>query len=503
LEQENGYSQVPSPPAPRLIGTHALTRPRLIPRSRRLLAALGDERLVAEARRDNEAACEAIYDRYHKPLLAFCRHMVGSRDDSEDVLQHTFASAFRSLRDNDNEIQLKPWLYAIARNRCLDVLRARREEAVEEVEVATRGLPEAVERRAELKDLLSDLGRLPEQQRAALVLCEVADLGHPEIAQALDCETNQVKAFIFQARSALIADRHARGLPCAEVREQLATATGPELRRSELRRHLERCPGCAEYADEVKRQRAMLAVALPVIPSLGLKESALAAAGIGGGGAAGGGGGLIAALGVHGATKAVAITLATGGAVGGVAASDPALIEKARAAVERAAGGIGELASRIAPSAEEGGSPDSAARSFDWEGAKADARRETRKGEARNGRPADGASKTSPQNGRSASAPGQGRGRPDTAPSQGRGNAYGRDGNPAKSGGRHAGGPARSSRGRGSPDRGGRSSGRGRRGPLSVPDFNPGRGLGLGNEGSFPNRGRSPLKGRGRGVGQR
>lgn len=80
----------------------------------------------------------------------------------------------------------------------------------------------------------------------------------------------------------------------------------------------------------------MLAVALPVVPSFGLRESALAAVGIGGGGAASGGG-LIAGLGAHGAAKVAAVAIATGGAVGGVAVTHPELVRKAQAALERVA----------------------------------------------------------------------------------------------------------------------------------------------------------------------
>jgi len=185
---------------------------------------------------------------------------------------------------------------------------------------------------------------LPESQRAALVVSEVGDLDHPQIAEILECEAKKVKALIFQARSSLIASRQAREVSCTEIREQLATARVGALRRTPLRRHLKRCPGCAEFAEDVRRQRAMLAVALPVVPSLGLKESALGAAGIGGGGAAGGGG-LLAALGAHAGTKAVVAALAVGGAAGGVVAIDPSVIDKARAAVVRPFGGGAERVS--------------------------------------------------------------------------------------------------------------------------------------------------------------
>ncbi|HEV2773927.1 MAG TPA: sigma-70 family RNA polymerase sigma factor, partial [Thermoleophilaceae bacterium] len=324
-----------------------LTRPRLMPRSRRLLAAFSDERLAVEAKRGNDSAFEVIYDRHHRGLLTFCRHMLRSQDDAEDALQQTFASAFGALSRTDQAIQLKPWLYTIARNRCITMLRARREHPVEEVEVSssTAAPFDTLERRAELRELLSDLDQLPERQRAALVLSEIGALAHPEIAQVLGCETKQVKALVFQARSALIEDRRAREVPCVEVREHLATATAGELRRRPLRRHLRQCEGCAQFREDVRGQRRALALALPVAPSLGLKESALAAAGIASGKAAGGGGVLAAGLGASGALKLAAIGVAAGGALAGVAATDPSLVDKAQAAVKRAADGVGSVVS--------------------------------------------------------------------------------------------------------------------------------------------------------------
>src|SRR5829696_2724364 len=263
----------------------ALHRPFPLPRSRRPLSAVSDERLAKEAMRGNQAAFEVIYDRYHRQLLAFCRHMLGSREDAEDALQQSFASAFRALPGNDRPAQLKAWLYTIARNHSLTILRARRERPSDEIEqVSFDGISEEVERRAELKHLLADVHDLPEKQRAALVLAEVSDLSHIQVSEVLDCEATQVKALVFQARTALLQSREARETPCAAIREEIANATGAVLRRGHLRRHVRSCEGCAEFEREVRALRAMLAVALPVIPSLGLKDAALAAMGIGGGG---------------------------------------------------------------------------------------------------------------------------------------------------------------------------------------------------------------------------
>src|SRR5215204_4620140 len=257
--------------------------------SKRLLALAGDERLVQQIRRGNELAFEIAFERHGSGILAFCRHMLGSREEAEDAVQHTFAAAFNDLqRSGERKITLKPWLYTIARNRCLSVLRSRREQTSELSELPTEGLHEQVVRRTELRELLADLRDLPEDQRAALLLAESADLSHAEVAGVLGCEVARVKALVFRARSGLIERREARETPCAEIREQLANLRGGSLRRSELRHHVRHCPGCSDYREQVRHQRQMFAAALPVVPSIGLKSSVLSAAGIGGGAAGGG-----------------------------------------------------------------------------------------------------------------------------------------------------------------------------------------------------------------------
>jgi RNA polymerase sigma factor (sigma-70 family) len=313
-------------------------------RSKRLLGLAGDERLVEQIRRGNELAFEVAFERYGGAILGFCRHMLGSPEEAEDAVQHTFAAAFNDLqRAGERSITLKPWLYTIARNRCLSLLRARREQAAELAELPTEGLHEQVERRAELRELLGDLRELPEEQRAALLLAEAADLSHAEVAGVLGCEVARVKALVFRARSGLIDRRDARETPCADIREQLANLRGGSLRRSELRHHLRHCVGCSEYRERVRQQRQMLAVALPVVPSLGLKSSVLSAAGVGGGAA---GGSAAAAGGAAGVAAAGGGGMALGGSIGSAAVAKVALVAvlagggvvASEAAIERVTG---------------------------------------------------------------------------------------------------------------------------------------------------------------------
>jgi len=286
------------------------------PRHGRLLRSQSDEQLVARVRSGDEAAFEAVYDRHHRGLLAFCRHMLGSREEAEDALQHTFIAAYRALLSSAEPIALKAWLYAIARNRCLSMLRARREQAsLEDVEPATDGLADEVQRRADLREMLGDLSRLPDDQRAALVLAELGAHAHEEIAVILGVRKEKVKALIFQARESLGASREARQASCRDIQEQLATLSGGALRRTHIRRHVESCPACQAYRAEVKRQRAAMAILLPVVPTVALKHSILSAAfaaGKAGVVGAGAGAGLAGGTGIGAGTGATAGAGASG-----------------------------------------------------------------------------------------------------------------------------------------------------------------------------------------------
>ena len=511
-----------------VIEASTLTRTRIVPRSRRLLAAFSDDRLALEVKRGNEVAFEIIYDRHHRGLLSLCRYMLRSPEDAEDALQQAFASAFRALPGTEQPVQLKPWLYAIARNRCLSMLRARREHPVEEVEEveaqsSTVGLSEEVEQRAELRELLADLEHLPERQKSALVLSEVGALDHAHIAQVLECETKQVKSLVFLARSALIENRRAREIPCTEIREQLATASAGQLRRGPLRKHLRQCQGCAEFREDVRRQRGMLALVLPVVPTVGLKESALAAAGIGGGGAAGGGG-LIAALGASGAAKIAAVGVAAGGAAGGFVAADPNLLPRAQAAVERATNDVGSVV--FGPSAGSRGGEVRGGKvsgSLNWDAAQSAARRKTRR-DAKVGSATSSGGERPPAAGRAKGGGGDQSGGGDQGGETAAGNTYayrrGGEGRGSAGRGREGEGFGSGGRGRGRqanrgvhmsdrPSRGGNGRGRGRRANRGVHmSGRPPRGGNGSGQGKRANRGvhmsgRPPRGGNGSGSGSK
>lgn len=250
------------------------------PVSRTGLRLASDERLVALVRRGSgrmaTTAFEVLYERHVRGLLSFCVYMLGSRDDAEDAVQSAFAAAHRSLQSTRRQVAVRPWLFAIARNECIDILRKRRPTVELNGEPATTGDPvKTLQLREEVRGIFEDVRRLPERQRTALVLAEVDGLSQAEIGGILGVRSEQVKAYVFQARTNLISDRGAREADCADIREQLATARGAALRRARIRRHTRSCAGCRAYAESIGEQRRQLAALVPVAPTLGLKYRVL------------------------------------------------------------------------------------------------------------------------------------------------------------------------------------------------------------------------------------
>src|SRR3954462_3557425 len=188
-----------------------------------LLRLASDERLVALTRRGNLGAFEALVARYQSRLLAFCRHMLSTREDAEDVLQEVFAAAYNAMTADERPINVRPWLYRIARNRSLNHLRRAQAIGVDsmDVHVAEHGATtaEKVHRREEFRLLVADVQTLPETQRTALLLREIDALSYEQIAEAMDTTVPSVKSLLVRARVSLAEASEARAMTCEEVRE--------------------------------------------------------------------------------------------------------------------------------------------------------------------------------------------------------------------------------------------------------------------------------------------
>jgi RNA polymerase sigma factor (sigma-70 family) len=154
-----------------------------------MLRFASDERLVGYVRAGSDRAFETLFDRHYRSVLSFCTQMLRSREEAEDAAQQTLLVAYCDLVRSAEPVALRPWLFGIARHRCLMVLRGRRECPVGEVPEREGSYDLAVEvgLRDEVRAVLADVARLPNEQRAALVLAEFRDLSHEEIARVLGC----------------------------------------------------------------------------------------------------------------------------------------------------------------------------------------------------------------------------------------------------------------------------------------------------------------------------
>ena len=185
---------------------HPAGAPALAGRSP-LLRLQSDEKLVALIRRGHHGAFEALVSRYQSRLLAFCRHMLASREDAEDVLQEVFAAAYNAIMGDEREINVRPWLYRIARNRSLNHLRRQQAIGVDSMDVhfADHGKTtiEHVQGREAIRELLEDVKTLPETQRTALLLREIDALSYEQIADAMETTVPSVKSLLVRARVGL------------------------------------------------------------------------------------------------------------------------------------------------------------------------------------------------------------------------------------------------------------------------------------------------------------
>jgi RNA polymerase sigma factor (sigma-70 family) len=314
----------------------------LLGRRSPLLKLQGDEKLVALIREHNEHAFEVLFDRYHSRLLAFCRHMLRSQEDAEDVLQEVFVKAHAAMLADERAINARPWLYRIARNRCLNHLRRPVPEGQDTMDVmpAENGVTTAdrVQRREDFRALVADVGELPETQRTALLLREIDALSYEEIAAAMDTTVPAVKSLLVRARMSLAEASQSRHLTCGEVRLELAEAAeGLRKASGPVRQHLKRCEQCDAYRSELRSSTKALAAIAPLGP-LALfhnlivnKVAALfggsstaasgSAAGTGAAGTAVAGGGAAAAGGTAAAGAGAAAAGGGAAAFGGAAAA--------------------------------------------------------------------------------------------------------------------------------------------------------------------------------------
>lgn len=298
------------------------------------MAQVSDDQLARQATQGDKHAFEAIFQRYHRDLYRFCLAMVGNAQDAQEALQNTMVKVLRALPGEQRQVNLKPWLYRIARNEAVETVRRRRESVELDPEQGSgaAGLAETAEHRERLRALLADLDELPERQRAALVMRELAGLGFEQIGATFETTPAVARQTVYEARLSLRQMEEGREMSCDRVMRELSEADGRVTRRREVRAHLRGCASCRAFRDSIGARRSELAAIAPLPAAL----SAAMLHGILGGGkasAAGLSGSTAGAVGA-GAGKAVATsailkaaaTVAVVATVGATAADRSGLI---------------------------------------------------------------------------------------------------------------------------------------------------------------------------------
>jgi RNA polymerase sigma factor (sigma-70 family) len=175
-----------------------------------LLRLQSDARLTELAAAGHEAAFDAIVDRYRTPLMRYCAGIVGP-SRAEDAVQQALINAHEAMTRTDEVRHLKSWLYRIAHNAALNVLRAVKDDVpLDEATLGARagapgdrGPAESYERSEQFRATLAAVQALPERQRAALVLRELEGRSHEEIAAALGVTTGSARQHLMRGRAAV------------------------------------------------------------------------------------------------------------------------------------------------------------------------------------------------------------------------------------------------------------------------------------------------------------
>lgn len=145
-----------------------------------------------------------LVERYQIPLIHFLRRTLGTDEEVFDCAQDAFLAAYRNLSRYSEEHPFRAWLYTIARNKALDLLRKRRREVplvLDENLLDHQPLPEQVWLAKEQTSLLAEvLNELPEHYRQALYLRFHQELSYEEIALVLDVPVSRIKTYLHRGK---------------------------------------------------------------------------------------------------------------------------------------------------------------------------------------------------------------------------------------------------------------------------------------------------------------
>ena len=229
---------------------------------------IDDLDLVAGVRAGDDRAFEALFLRYQPRIAAYVGGMVRDHGRAEDITQEVFMSALRRLHEDDQrEILFRPWIYEIAKNKCIDAYRRGRHtvelslDAKDQIGAAEHGrlaepgaTPDtAVEGKLAFDNLRGAFGGLSPVHHEILVMREFEGLSYREIGERLGMSRPAVESTLFRARKRLGEEYEEliTGERCVRVQrivdEQGARAAGLRDQRK-VARHLAHCQACRRHA---------------------------------------------------------------------------------------------------------------------------------------------------------------------------------------------------------------------------------------------------------------
>lgn len=180
---------------------------------------VSDEELAARFARGDAAAFETLVNRYAKPVFNFALNFLGDSDEADEAAQRAFVQIYQSLPRARLDSPLRPWVYQIVRNKCIDLWRRHRAVSLSlddpagdadsgELDVADPApLPDELAERSDLQQVLRrTINALPPNYRAAVTLRYINELSFAEIGKVMGVPENTAKTY-FQRAKKLLRDQ--------------------------------------------------------------------------------------------------------------------------------------------------------------------------------------------------------------------------------------------------------------------------------------------------------
>ena len=155
---------------------------------------------------------DLVFAEYYQPIYSYVLRMIGDTEEAADLTVTSFEKAMKAWPRRPADLQVRPWLYRIATNTCLDTLRRRRLIRWLPLDVFGRSAPHPVDaddpedsalRNENAREVRAALARLPDHYRTALILRESEGLSCDQIGEALGISRAAAKVLLFRARERL------------------------------------------------------------------------------------------------------------------------------------------------------------------------------------------------------------------------------------------------------------------------------------------------------------